>query len=129
MVDYFERNGAANGFGPYSALSLNDDKLALNVPYTTVLGPVDADWMFTSYFYGAGNTKVGANLAFYGGKLFRNATSGEGGLFDQFNDPSYTNAPKAIADLTSAINWKYNFGQNLRTLFGPALKNCACAGN
>ncbi len=126
MLSHFDKKSAFLSVmvGSYNA-AYGDNLFAINVPYQTILGPVDADWMFRTYAYGFGGDRVSSNVIFYSAKAFWNVVNGTP-PWAEMNDPSYTNAPNAMAWLVEHQNSFDNAGLALRKLFAPALQKCSC---
>ncbi|MHB8881658.1 MAG: hypothetical protein ACYC69_09170 [Thermodesulfovibrionales bacterium] len=131
LVDYDDKYGqGAVLLGRYnSANFFTTDLHELNVPFESIAGPVDIDWMLRSSLGGAGRSPEISNAAFYLMKPvwdtvwgLRNWIVDGTPLVNPFGygdkgDKSYVNAPSA------ASAWLLS-GMPLRALFAPALEQC-----
>ncbi len=134
LVAADEKMGAKNlvRSSEYSAFGSNVSDL--NSPFESVIGPVDIDWMLRTSAYGLGSNEVVGTMIFGSSKIFWNITNpvvkitwlqmpdiSDFNPFAQYDDPSYTNAPKAASLYLGG-------GKRMKDIFAPALKKCECKG-
>lgn len=122
FIDYVKEHGGWwAAMGRYGAFRFNDAMMDLNCPYDTTIGPVDGDWMLRSLLYGVGGGGISSPIIFTYGKAawnLMNWANGTGyGIGDEFNEPSYMNAPRAAHAIVDG-------GVPVETLFAPALAKC-----